>query len=160
MFLSWLQTSLLFCNNVSKSLSWLLSITLSALSCTFFIILLNVLEQSIQTREQSLNWDFTIELRTNLFWESLRWFESLDKVPTFYEAFLHKFLRWILKVSLLSIVTPSNICSLLFFIESFIFCIFSKAHEMTLPSITSHEIFIKPFCNCIKISTQAIFYLF
>ena len=37
MFLWWLQTSLLFCNNVSKSLSWSLSITLSALSCTLFI---------------------------------------------------------------------------------------------------------------------------
>ena len=37
MFLWWLQTSLLFCNNVSKSLSWSLSITLSALSYTLFI---------------------------------------------------------------------------------------------------------------------------
>ena len=34
MFLRWLQMSLLFCSNVSKSLSWSLSITLSVLSCT------------------------------------------------------------------------------------------------------------------------------
>ena len=42
--------------------------------------------------------------------------ESLDKAPIFYEVFLQKFLMWLLKVSLSSIVTPSTFCSLLFFI--------------------------------------------
>ena len=116
-----------------------------------------------------INWteisQFTKKLRTNLFWELFRWFESLYKAPILCEAFLHRFLMWLLKVSLLSIVTLRIFCSLLFFITkplkiSFIPCTFSKTHEMALPGSGSHVIFIKPFRNCIKISTQAILYFY
>ena len=46
-------TSLLFCNDVSKPLSWSVSITINPLF--LIIILLDVLEQNIQTRWNLVN---------------------------------------------------------------------------------------------------------
>ena len=44
----------IFCNIDLKSLVWTLSTTLSARSSTLFIMLFDVVEQNIQTREQKL----------------------------------------------------------------------------------------------------------
>ena len=112
MFLWWLQGSLLFCSSVSKSLLRSFIINLKVRSWILLIILFDVLQHNIHIRGQKLNYDIIMELRINLFWESTRWFNSLDKAPIFWAAFLHKILTW-LNVSLLSMVIPRTFSSLL-----------------------------------------------
>ena len=91
---------------------------------------------------------FHYRIKTNFFSQSFRSFESLENTPVFCEVFLHNFLMWLLQFSLLSLVTPSIFCSLLFFEnKSFIYCILSETHEITFPGIKSHVIFLKPSCK-------------
>ena len=52
MFLWWLQVSLLFCNSVSESLVWTLTINLGVHSRILLIILFDFLEQNIYIRGQ------------------------------------------------------------------------------------------------------------
>ena len=58
---------------------------------------------------------FYYSVKNRFFSESLSWFDILDKAYIFWEAFLHNSLMWLLKVSLLSIVTPSIFSSFLLF---------------------------------------------
>ena len=50
---------------------------------------------------------FIMELEINLFWESLRWFNTLGRAPIFWVDFLHKISMWLLKIGLLPLVIPS-----------------------------------------------------
>ena len=49
---------------------------------------------------------FSSQTLETIFWESIRWFISLDKALIFWAAFLHNILMWLLKVSLLSMEIP------------------------------------------------------
>ena len=135
-------------SNVSKSFSWSLSITLS------FPLMYFVYHIVRCSRTEHPNKRAVTELRFHYRIKNYSFLTGLDKAFILYEVFLHKFLMWLLKVSLLSIVSPGIFCSLLFFITK------PLKIKITLSSTKSHVIFIKPFYNCIKISSQVIFYLF
>ena len=149
--------AILFGSNVSESFLWSLSITLS------FPLMYFVYHIFRCSRTEHPNKRAVTELRFHYRIKDYSFLTGLDKASVLCEAFLHKFLMWLLIVSLLSIVNRSIFCSLLLFITKPLkikFYLFSKTQEITLPSIKSHVIFIKPFYNCIKISSQVIFYLF
>ena len=102
-------------------------------------------------------------LRRRLFSESLSCFHILDKADIFWETFLHISQMRLLKVNLLSIVTPSIffystvIHDSIFEDEIFIFCFFPKVHKMTFPCIENHIFFIEPFCSFIKSLSKTYF---
>ena len=132
-FLWWLQTSLLSVSSVLKLLVWSFIKILKDLSRNLLIMSLFCIEQNIHTIGQYLNWDSSTDLNINLSSMSFNYLDSLAKVQIFYEAFLHHFSTWLLKVSLCSIFIPRIFCPLLIVIILFLktnvlFSVFLQGH--------------------------------
>ena len=120
-------------SSVLKLLVWSFIKILKDLSCNLLIMSLFCIEQNIHTIGQYLNWDPSTDLNINLSCMSFNYLDSLAKVQIFYEAFLHNFLAWLLKVSLCSIFIPRIFCPLLFVIILFLktnvlFSVFLQGH--------------------------------
>ena len=71
------------------------------------IFLFSSLDVNIQIRGQDENWDLMKEFSTVFLWKGDVNFVILASALSFWLAFLQIFFKWLLKVSLLSIVMPS-----------------------------------------------------
>ena len=75
------------------------------MKCT--IVLFRTVDENIQIRGKYENWNFMKDSTKTFLWKDNLKFATLTSALSFWLAFLQIFFKWLSKVSLLSIVTPS-----------------------------------------------------